>query len=83
MKLDYVIKFVNQFVNAMFSYHDLFVIVFMSEFVASVHERPSQESQKEQECDTGLISSRLGLTSLISKPHVLSTTLIVQSDMTA
>ena len=38
---DYVIKFMNKFVNAMFSYHDLFVIVFMNEFVTFVHERTS------------------------------------------
>jgi hypothetical protein len=35
---DYVIKFMNKFVNAMFSYHDLFVIVFMNEFLTFVHE---------------------------------------------
>jgi len=41
MKRDYVVKFVNKFVNTMFLYHVLFVNVLMNEFVTFVDERPS------------------------------------------
>ena len=47
MTRDYVIKTVTKFVNAMFSYHDLFVIVFMIEIMIFDHERPSQKGQKQ------------------------------------
>jgi len=41
MKRDYVVKFVNEFVNTMFLYLVLFVNVLMNEFVTFVDERPS------------------------------------------